>query len=381
MPHGTSLIDRILTDDPVPRSRDLKTWKSVHDRSAAPFTEPFDRAVAAAFGADTVGWAFASAYVEALRGLFEGALDEALVHALCVTEETGNSPKAIETTLEGATLNGTKTFITMGTEANRLIVLAHRKHESESPRKDLVLVAIDARAPGVEMQELPAMPFVPEIPHARVTFRDAKSTPAELFVDNAWDDYVKPFRTVEDVFVFGAVLSWLLRLARWTHQVELVSRLTALIGSAREVSGLDPKSPATHLAFAGLDKLAQEAVEMFDWTVVDEATRTSWERDRGLLRVAGKARAARLDLAERLLRLRPRDIVFVEEYDDGRQTSTAQIWSDGWISFQGYENAPRGSGAAEDMLDTDFLRHGAPSWVHERVEKGVRRWLEERSSH
>ena len=70
------------------------TWLAICNRHA----EPIERAVAAGFAADRVAWAFAGGYQAALRALSPALPNDALA-ALCVTEETGNRPSDIQTTI------------------------------------------------------------------------------------------------------------------------------------------------------------------------------------------------------------------------------------------------------------------------------------------
>ncbi len=122
-----------------------------------------------------MGWAFAGGYQAALRALRPELPHDSMV-ALCVTEEAGNRPRDIRTTI--------------------------------TPQAPL---------PGA-----------------------------------GYDCYVKPFRTLEDVHVTLAVLSYVLREARargWPGALreQLVALLSLLLLLAPE----DASAASTHVALAG----------------------------------------------------------------------------------------------------------------------------------
>ena len=137
--------------------------------------------------------------------------------ALCVTEANGNSPRAIATSLSpapgGYRLDGNKTFVTFGTLAKALIVVA-RVGEKSDGRPDLAVVRIPAERVGVRLVELPPTPFVPEVVHASVHLDGAEVRDHERLAGDGYLEYVKPFRTVEDIHVVGATLGYLVGLAR-----------------------------------------------------------------------------------------------------------------------------------------------------------------------
>ena len=93
---------------------------------------------------------------------------------------------------------------------------------------------------------------------------------------------------------------------------ELAEHLLALAAALLGLAGADPKAPATHAALAGVIELANQIVAEIEaaWAATlddrpddeppdDEYAR--WQRDRGLLRIAATARAARRERAWELL--------------------------------------------------------------------------------
>lgn len=284
---------------------DLDAWRTRHRQAAAALTLPVERAAAGGFAADRLGYAFASGYQEALRQLVPALGDEPA--ALAATEAGGVHPRNIHARLEpdgeNFRLSGDKTFVTLGSYVKTLLVVASQGCDSQGKNR-LALCRIPADRPGVLLRELPPTPFVPEIPHAALQLREVAVAASERLPGDAYERYLKPFRTIEDLHVHAALLGFVLQLARRLDfarplRMELVLLLTA----ARSLCAAAPEDPAVHIALGGLiagcRRILGEIAPL--WAAADATTRTHWERDRPLLEVAGKARAQRLEVAwERL---------------------------------------------------------------------------------
>lgn len=272
-----------------------------HRMAAARFEKPLDVAIAGGFGADRLGYAFLSGYQEALRALVPGLSAEELV-AVAATEAGGAHPSAIRTelveTAGGWTVRGTKSFTTLGIMARRVLVIATTGVAADG-RSLLRAALVDIDQPGVTVTNQPPLPFAPEIPHATVTFADARAQPLP---GDGYADFLKPFRTIEDVHVLAAALGWLVRVARagsWPR-----STLQQLLAAVAALRGLEldrPTSPGVHIALGGLleqfDRLPAELDSL--WRLADPVDRDRWERDRPLLGTAGRVRVQRLDAAWR----------------------------------------------------------------------------------
>ncbi|MBA3460563.1 MAG: acyl-CoA dehydrogenase family protein [Deltaproteobacteria bacterium] len=297
-----TLLSRLLDKTLAPPAVDtLRAWweATAAERESWPHT--VDRALVGGACADRVGFAFASGYFEALRALAPNALSG--ITALCATEEGGNHPGAIQTRLEPAgpgryTLSGKKKWATVASEASALLVVA-TAGESAEGRNQLRVVRVATTAPGVRLQSTTA-PFVPEIPHAEVELDGVEVGEADILPGDGYDDYLKPFRTVEDIHVHASVIGYLIGVSRrhdFPH--EIVQSLTTLAVVTRSLADADVKAPATHIALAGLIDLATRAVASVEekWGAVPDDEWKRWLRDRALLQVSGKARAARRERA------------------------------------------------------------------------------------
>ncbi len=194
-----------------------------------------------------------------------------------------------------APLNGAKTFVTFGNMAKTMIVAARRGRRTASP------VSRSFGSPPTERSisdELPPILFVPEIPHARVELRDVRVEAGERMEGDGYLEYVKPFRTVEDIHVFGSAAAYVLGLARRTlASAELASELLAALIALDRLGEAGPSDPRVHVALHGISEslarlFASEAfAELWEGAPAEERER--WLRDQKLLRVANSAREAR----------------------------------------------------------------------------------------
>jgi acyl-CoA dehydrogenase len=265
-----------------------------------------DRAALGGARSDALGWAFACGYEAALCRLGPMKSDGHLV-ALAATEEGGGHPRAIKTALaragDGAAwrLSGDKAFVTLGTEADVLLVVASVGQDAQG-RNRLRVVRVPSSRDGVSFEPGPALPFAPEIGHARLRLRAVRVADDELLPGDGYDDVLKPFRTLEDTHVLAAAVGWAIGVgvpSGWERA--WMERAVATLASLRAIGQAEPSSPSTHLALAGALDLARTLLSSAAWDKAPEPTRARWERDRPLLDVARPVRAARLEAAWRAM--------------------------------------------------------------------------------
>ena len=266
-----------------------------------------DRAFLAGHASDRIGTAFAAGYTEALRALVPEPQFQ--LGAFAVTESGGGAPRAMQTTLRLAkggsgTLHGEKTFVTLGALAERIYVVA-REGQDAAGRNRLRLVRVRANLAGLRFAAGPALPIVPEVAHARLVLDSVQIAAEDVLPGDAYDRYVKPFRTIEDVHVHAALLGHLLRLARHFALPEaLVADLLGSFAGLRMLAFEPPLSPSTHLALGGalrgFERVLEAHADAFGR--IPEPVRGALERDLALRFVAAKAREKRLEVALRALR-------------------------------------------------------------------------------
>lgn len=282
----------------------LTAFKTLFDEQTGLFDLPIDRAVAGGFLADRIAYAFAAGYEAALRRLVPGLPTNAIV-SLCITEREGGHPRAIKARLEKDSpggryfLTGEKTFITAALESEIMLVAASTGAGPDG-KNQIRMVLVERGKPGVRVTPMAELPFVPEISHGVVSFTNVPVDRRDILPGDGYTEYIKPFRTIEDLHVLGAVMGHIVRIAlvfSWPRPV--CQGLLAQIAAVRTLAVEDPLSPAAHLALGGLmdgfDRLLAD-IEPF-WDRTDAQTRARWKRDRHLLGVAQKAREARLSAA------------------------------------------------------------------------------------
>ena len=288
------MLSKLLDVVPL-HHRDFPSFLRDHNTATRDLS-PIDRALFGGASADRLGYAFIAGYHGALAALVP---DPGARPALCVTGTHPQGPvhpRRITTTWRDGKVAGTKRFVTGGTHADRLWVLASAGWDGDI--NQLVLVPVAADAPGVTIEPLGPTPFAPEVPHAAVIFDGAPAAGPAL--PSAWSDYVVPFRTMEDLHVLGAAAAYRLRAAQRAAPAppEAMEELLAVLFAIRALAEAPPKDPFSHRAFAGIEVLLHRALSTLPLPP-EEAER--WARDQPLLTVARTARETRLTKARQTL--------------------------------------------------------------------------------
>jgi len=298
-------------DGDIPSFDELNAWWNYFLGVAHPFQHPISRAIIGGRVADRVGYAFTAGYVSAIRRLIPIlGLEE--MTALCVSEEGDVHPRAIKATLvESETskgdrafiLCGEKSFVTNADLAERLVVAAS-KGTTPQGKNDIRIVLVKRIVPGVMVIPRKPLPFVPEVVHGRVRFNDVEIPEEAVLTGDGYNNYIKPFRTIEDIHVFGGLLGYFLNVATRFHwPKDAVEELLSLVVSAWSLALADADSAAVHVALGGLFRRILSFLEEYGeyWKDTDEETAQRWDRDRPLLNIAGEARSMRLEAAWRRL--------------------------------------------------------------------------------
>ena len=251
---------------------------------------PFELAVLGGRAMATPGLAFLIGYQAALRVLWPSA--PASLGALCATERRSVRPADMQTRLEGLRLSGSKDFVTAGLDAEWLLVAARSEGPGEGPRLNLAVVY--PGEPGVTLEALPTLPLMPEVGHGRLRLQEAG---CELLAGDGWDAYVKPFRSLEDLYVLAALTAWLYGVGQecgWPQDLRL--RLLGLLAGCAEGSRQCADSVGCHLLLGGLFAQFQALRGSIDKALLAGPAQWSqlWQRDQGVLALATAAREKRL---------------------------------------------------------------------------------------
>ncbi|MCR3869013.1 acyl-CoA dehydrogenase, partial [Pseudomonas aeruginosa] len=160
-------------------------------------------------------------------------------------------------------------------------------------------------APGARLEALPALPLMPDVPHSRLLLDGAH---CERLPGDGWDDYVRPFRLLEDVHVLAALVGWLYGVGHecgWPSP--LLLRLAGILGGCAEVARHPVACVGTQAVLAGLFEQFAALEGQLDAAFAANAStwEALWQRDRGLLAIANGARKVRLEKALTRLGLDP----------------------------------------------------------------------------
>lgn len=300
------------------------SWSSLDDfwphlqswvRSAK---HPIDAAILGGFRSEILATAFAAGYQAALHALFPTAfpvfspLAQDIIVSLCVTERGGGHPRAILTRLEhvkeGSSgtyfLTGEKRWATLSHRASLLLVVARAGEDATTNRSVFRIVRVSPEATGVRVTPMPETPFVPEIRHAEISLDKVVVHETDLLPGDGYEDFVKPFRTVEDIFVYAAGAAHLVRLCRkYNLDRTLLERLAQVLASLQSLAASDPKDPLTHVLLAGVLHESSVLLREIDAGLVqvDPAAHGKFMQDKPIFEIASRVRAERTKKAwERL---------------------------------------------------------------------------------
>ena len=281
---------------------DFTEWKAYFNRLSAMESSTCHRAIIAGYQSNCVGFAFAAGYQSALHSMVP-SLPNDKISALCVTEENGNHPRAIETTLKNHEdnwqLTGKKKFITGGLGADTLLVAANTG-ETQQDRPVIKMVKVNRDCNGVAVNPMPQLPFVPEIEHATVEFSQVKCSQDNLLEGDGYADYVKPFRTIEDIYVSLALSSYLLKVSRLLKLPKEICELAlANLNQHAFLTTLTATKPMTHLLVASARRQLENFIPLLEplWQERDANSYSNWLRDKALLNIASTPRNLRTEKA------------------------------------------------------------------------------------
>ncbi|WP_338745101.1 acyl-CoA dehydrogenase [Pseudomonas putida] len=254
---------------------------------------PFELAALGGRAMATPGLAFLVGYQAALRVLWPSAPPS--LGALCATERRSVRPADMRTRLDGLRLTGSKDFVTAGLEAEWLLVAARSETAGAAPQLNLAVVY--PGEPGVTLEPLPTLPLMPEVGHGRLLLEQAT---CELLAGDGWDAYVKPFRSLEDLYVLTALTAWLYGVGQesaWPQDLRL--QLLGLLAGCAEGSRQCADSVGCHLLLGGLFAQFQALRGAIDAALAAGPVRWAqiWQRDQGVMTLAAAAREKRLNKA------------------------------------------------------------------------------------
>lgn len=235
------ILHFLLTTSPNASIHSLEEWQQNYPQQVSSWQLPIERALAGGFFSDRLGFAFASGYSAALGALVPSLSAGNPILAFCITEEGGAHPRSLKTRLspegEGRFLmSGKKLWGTLAPRAQKLLVAASLG-EDDTGQNRLKIALLEASRPGITVGTPLEAPFVPEIPHAEILFERVEVREEDLLPGDGYKQYIKPFRTVEDIHVHAALLGYLVRVVRqYDWPLSFLERACALIAALRALA-------------------------------------------------------------------------------------------------------------------------------------------------
>lgn len=257
-------------------------------------------AVLGGYRAASPGLAFMAGYQAALRALWPAA--PLSLGALCVTEQRSTRPADLQCRLLADGLRGSKDYLAGGTDVQWLLVAA--RIEPPDERAQLGLYVLPSDAAGVQITAGPPLPMLPDVPHARLQLSAAA---AERLPGDGWADYVKPFRSLEDLHVLTAMCAWVYGIGvRQDWPLALRLRLLAVLAGCAGVADMQLHTASGHLALAAVSAQFSDLRAPLNVAFNDGPAHLAeqWRRDQRVLDLAQVARDKRLSMALQTLKLK-----------------------------------------------------------------------------
>lgn len=219
------------------------------------------------------------------------------VLCFCASEAGGNHPRAIETRLEEAnagefSLRGVKRWATLAPVADRLLIIASTGRDEQRNHLRAVLVPGDATGLYVEDMTMPGgQTSSLHLPNGLVQIEDVAVAQSAVLPGDGYSCYLKPFRTLEDLFVNASTAAALLGMARRHAAPDaMIERIVGVLGSLHAAS-LKPHDASSQLMIGAAEAELHDQISDLATVLPDAAA--SWWRSIGDIQVAASAKARR----------------------------------------------------------------------------------------
>lgn len=287
----------------------MAEWFKDFNQQSRQFEQTIDRAILGGRLSDCVGFSFAAAYQSAIESLFQA--DDILLSSFCVSEEKGNHPRDIHTRLfhhsGKLVVSGKKKFVSGANDSQRLYIACRDERNSDGidklGRSILKMVVLPASIAGLQIQEMPALGFMPEVSHGKVFLDHVEISENQILEGDGYLAYIKAFRNHEDLHVLAAITAYRLGEAieaSWPK--EIVENHISLILALRSLADMDLNQSSAHIALAAcrsqLELLITQTNAIFE--KLNPKAYQLWKRDKVLLNIAKAAHQKRTEGAWQL---------------------------------------------------------------------------------
>ncbi len=300
----------------------LVSWKGKErDSEADAGRVHFAHGLVGGFMADRPAWAMVAGHQGAIRRLAweRGGLHlmpEGGIVAFCASEEGGAHPRAVQSSLDAMPdgdfrLSGQKRWATLAPSAAALLLIASVGREGERNRLRALCVPSDRRGIAIAPMTVNSptggggrVTSNPEVRHAVIELNEVPVAARELLQGDGYADAIKPFRTIEDLYIGAAMTAYNLALARRSGwPAAAVEDLLLLLATAEALAFGPLDEPAAHLGVAALGRATVRVREAHTahWELVDDEAAAAWRRATSGAGVAARAKELRRQAAWRRL--------------------------------------------------------------------------------
>lgn len=283
----------------------LRSYDSIREWSdfffsKASYQSPIEQAIWGGYSCQQFSFAFLAGYQAALEKLFPSIASNEL-KALCITEEGGG--QAIKTSLVNNQINGSKSYLTAGSDAAHLFVLCNT-NEVKAGRALLKMVHLPNNSAGMEITNF-ELPFMHEVKHGKLLLKEVGIESAQILPGDGFIDYAKPFRSLEDIHVATAYQAMLLRQAmdyQWEENIR--DQLILSLYTLKNLSTLPPNDKETHLLIAANEHQFEQLLPDIEANIESKSPthfKKDWDVNKKVTTIAKKVKALRLTKARATL--------------------------------------------------------------------------------
>ncbi len=242
-------------------SDSFKDWWQLHYDRLNEWVLPIDQAIIGGLLADRIGFAFAVGFQAALHHLVPSLPKDKIV-SFCISEEKGSHPRYLKTQLrllkneenqnfDSWMIDGQKKWTTLAFEADILLV-ATSKGKTETGHNQIQIVRLEKDSPGITIQSMDSIAFIPEILHGQIMFKKVLVSSDNFLHGDGYTSYIKPFRTIEDIYHLTAILAYIFKIAsQYEWPRKLREKMLFLIVNLRSLAFSEITAPEIHIVLGG----------------------------------------------------------------------------------------------------------------------------------
>jgi len=299
--HNASFFEQLLSKS-INRQQfsSISEWHQHFLKITEQRTSTLEQATLGGRFSNNMNFAFCAGYQSAIQSLFKP--DARALASLCITEKEGNHPKHIKSTLvehkQAWQLNGSKSFITGANDATKLYIAVTEPFliQNNTSRPNIKMLAVPADTTGIHITPMPPLLFVPGISHGTAVFEHVNIQASQILNGDGYSQYVKPFRTHEDIHVLVAILGFRIGEALSSNwSLSSIEAHLMLLSSLLSIRTDSFNEPTTHLIFSGCRAQFNTLIKQTDeeFKLNNPKGFSDWKRDKALLGIASKAHTVR----------------------------------------------------------------------------------------